>query len=140
MIIIEFINLKESRIQLQIYFSEGKFQSNAITTDCPQFLVSSAAHCCVAAAWSGDAAATASAGQVLHTAEQGGRGRPCRHMMDVTGDEISCACLPMSARNLQVERLSNEINLKDIIQKEQVGLRKAFKQEKADDSNIMHNS
>ena len=41
--------------------------------------------------------------RVLRTAEQGGPGGPCKHMMDVTGVEISWACL--SARNLQVERL-----------------------------------
>ena len=45
----------------------------------------------------------------------------------------------MSARNLQVERLSKSY-LKDIIEKEQLGLWKAFKQEKADDSNTMYNS
>ena len=33
-----------------------------------------------------------------------------------------------------------EPNLKDTIQKEQLGLQKAFKQEKADDSNTVHNS
>ena len=42
--------------------------------------------------------------RVLRTAEQGGRGGPCKHMMDVTGVEISWAYL--SARNPQVERLS----------------------------------
>ena len=36
--------------------------------------------------------------------EQGGRGGPCKHRMDVTDVEISWACL--SARNLQVDRLS----------------------------------
>ena len=44
-------------------------------------------------------------------------------MMDVTGVKISWA---LSARNLQVERLP-KINPKDIIQKEQLGLWKAFK-------------
>ena len=45
--------------------------------------------------------------QVLLTVEQGGRGGPCKHMMDVTVVEISWACL--SARNLQVERLSRAL-------------------------------
>ena len=42
--------------------------------------------------------------RVLHAAEQGGCRGPCKHMTDVTGVEISRACL--SVRNLQVERLS----------------------------------
>ena len=43
--------------------------------------------------------------RVLHTAEQGGRGGPCKHVMDVTGVEISWVCL--SARKETLEDASH---------------------------------
>ena len=42
---------------------------------------------------------------VLRTAEQGGRGRPCKHMMDVTGVEISWACLSARKETLETFKL-----------------------------------
>ena len=63
--------------------------------------------------------------QVLWTAEQGGCGGPCKHIMDVTGIK--------SAGHVSKKTSSWEtiigMNLKDIIQMEQLGLWKAFKQE-----------
>ena len=39
--------------------------------------------------------------RVLRTEEQGGRGRPCKHMMDVTGVEFSWACLSAKKETLE---------------------------------------
>ena len=41
-------------------------------------------------------------GRVLRTVEQGGRGGPCKHMMDFTVVEISWVCYSASNLNLQV--------------------------------------
>ena len=42
---------------------------------------------------------------LLRTAEQGGRGRPCKHMMDVTGVEFSWACLSARKETLETFKL-----------------------------------
>ena len=84
---------------------------------------------------------------VLLTAEQGECGGPCKHMMDVTGVKICWACLSARNETLETFKLSlgetiKGINLNDIIQMEQLDLQKDFKQEKAEDSNMLpvHNS
>ena len=43
--------------------------------------------------------------RVLRTAGQGGRGGPCKHMMDVTGVEIGWACLSARFPLLQERKL-----------------------------------
>ena len=72
--------------------------------------------------------------RVMRTAEQGGRGGPCKHMMDVTVVEISWACL--SASNLQVERLSRA----QPHWHNPEGAIRSSKGFQADDSNTRHNS
>ena len=61
--------------------------------------------------------------------------------MDITGVEICLVCFSAMKETLETFKLRG-VNLKDTqaIQTNQLDLQKAFKQEKADDSNTMHNS
>ena len=80
--------------------------------------------------------------RVLRTAEHGGGGGPFKHMMDVTGVEICWAFLSAIKESLETFKLKDyQSNQSQVtIQTEQLDLQKAFKQEKADDSNAVHNS
>ena len=73
---------------------------------------------------------------VLPTAEQGGHGRPCKHMMDLTVVKISWACLSASNSDLQVERLSRA----QPQGQNPEGAIRSSKGFQADDSNTRHNS
>ena len=139
---IEFINLKSFLIQLQICFSDGnvlQIQSNhhpfvvvsslqALKLLCGCCKVATRRCCCDGRR------------RVLHTAEQGGRGGPFK----LAGIEICWACLYNGKLKETLETFELRDYQRDQPQRhnpdEEIRSSGAFKKEKADDSNTMHNS
>ena len=77
----------------QPFFAVSSLHALRLLCGCCQCSVVTRLHCCNGRRL------------VLLTAEQGGRGGPCKHMMDVTGIKICWACLSARKETLETFKL-----------------------------------